>query len=421
MRDKTLTLDVWWADFAGHVAAIPDPRSARGVRHPFGATIALACAAMLSGRNTIAAIERWARDAPQTVLAAAGTRKVNGPFGTGFCPPGYDTFRRLIGVAVPEGVAALAAAARQLAFAPDDQVRIDGKRLRGAAPGKVKPLLVAAHDSAERALDQVLALDNDENAAARHLIDTLDAVTALISADALHCCVETAQVILDRDFDYLLCCKGNRPELFAQIDALPWAGIDNAWETSGSGHGRDETRTIKILAAGGAVRIDFPGVRQVARVRRWCRDRRTGKASHETVYYLTSRDFRALRPAEFAAAVRRHWGIEAWHWLRDMVFGEDASNLRSGFAPQNLASLRNLAIAVMKTVGGQGITALRDRIANHPYTLPLEILGLALIEQTFQPRRLCLCPGGPDGVPQRLAAATSPKVVPAAARACRCR
>ncbi|WP_051393471.1 ISAs1 family transposase, partial [Glycomyces arizonensis] len=393
MRDKTLTLDVWWTDFAGHVAQIPDPRSARGVRHPFGATIALACAAMLAGRNSIASIERWARDAPQAVLAAAGARNVNGPFGTRFYPPGYDTFRRLLGEAVPEGVASLAAAARQLAFAPDDQIRIDGKRLRGAAPGKIKPLLVAAHDSADRALGQVLALDNDEHAAARHLIDILGLETALISADALHWCAETAQVVIDRGFDYLLCCKGNRPELFAQINALPWAGIDNAWEARGSGHGRDETRTIKILAVGGAVRIGFPGAAQVARVRRWRRDRRTGESSHETVYYLTSRDFRALRPAEFAAAVRRHWGIEAWHWLRDMVFGEDASNLRSGFAPQNLASLRNLAIAVLKAVGGQCITALRDRIANHPYTLPLEILGLALIEQTFQPRRLCLRPG----------------------------
>ncbi|WP_162146004.1 ISAs1 family transposase [Glycomyces tenuis] len=276
-----------------------------------------------------------------------------------------------------------------MAFVPDDQVRIDGKRLCGAAPGKVKPLLVAAHDSADRALGQVMALDNDENAAARHLIDNLEVEMALISVDALHCCIETAQAILDRGFDYLLCCKGNRPELYAQVDALPWASLDNAWETRDSGHGRDETRTIKILAVGGAVRIDFPGAVQVARVRRWRHDRRTGQVSHETVYDLTSRDFRALRPAEFTAAVRSHWGIEAWHWLRDMVFGEDASILRSGFAPQNLASLRNLTTTVLKAIGGQGVTALRDRIANHPYTLPLETLGLAAIEQTFQPRRLC--------------------------------
>ena len=66
-----------------------------------------------------------------------------------------------------------------------------------------------------------------------------------------------------------------------------------------------------------------------------------------------------------------------------MVFSEDASQLRSGFAPQNLASLRNLAIAVLKAVGSQGITALRDRIANRPYELPLEILGIAKCEQIF--------------------------------------
>jgi hypothetical protein len=115
--------------------------------------------------------------------------------------------------------------------------------------------------------------------------------------------------VLARGFDYLLCCKGNRPELFAAVDALPWAAIDNAWETRETHHGRDETRTIKILAVGGAVRIDFPGVSQIARVRRWRRDRITGKVSHETVYYLTSRSVRALRPAEFAAAVRGHWGV----------------------------------------------------------------------------------------------------------------
>jgi hypothetical protein len=63
--------------------------------------------------------------------------------------------------------AVLAASAREPAAAPDDQVRFDGKRLRGAMPGKVKPLLVAATDSAGRALDQILAADSDDIGAAR--------------------------------------------------------------------------------------------------------------------------------------------------------------------------------------------------------------------------------------------------------------
>lgn len=47
------------------------------------------------------------------------------------------------------------------------------------------------------------------------------------------------------------------------------------------------------------------------------------------------------------------------------------------------------SLGVLKVIGGQGITALRDRIANRPYDLPLEILGIAKIEQTFQRRQLC--------------------------------
>ncbi|WP_155830191.1 hypothetical protein [Glycomyces tenuis] len=84
---------------------------------------------------------------------------------------------------------------------------------------------MAAHDSGDRALGKtLLATDDDENAATRRLIDTLDLASTLVSADAVHCCVETAQVVLDRGIDYLLCCKDNRPELFAAVDALPGEG-----------------------------------------------------------------------------------------------------------------------------------------------------------------------------------------------------
>jgi predicted transposase YbfD/YdcC len=144
--------------------------------------------------------------------------------------------------------------------------------------GKVKPLLVAAMDSRGLALEQVLAADGDELGAVRAMVTSLDLEGALVSADALHCCVETAKTVLAAGADYLFCVKGNRPELRAAIDALPWAELDNAWEDRESGHGRDETRTVKFLAAGGAVRLDFPGARQVARVRRWRRDNRVAFA-----------------------------------------------------------------------------------------------------------------------------------------------
>jgi hypothetical protein len=56
----------------GFLAAVPDPRAARGRRHPLVAILGLAAAAVLAGARSIAAIAEWAADAPQPVRAALG-------------------------------------------------------------------------------------------------------------------------------------------------------------------------------------------------------------------------------------------------------------------------------------------------------------------------------------------------------------
>jgi hypothetical protein len=47
-----------------YLAAVPDPRAARGRRHPLVAILAMAAAAVLAGARSIAAIAEWAADAP---------------------------------------------------------------------------------------------------------------------------------------------------------------------------------------------------------------------------------------------------------------------------------------------------------------------------------------------------------------------
>ena len=55
---------------------------------------------------------------------------------------------------------------------------------------------------------------------------------------------------------------------------------------------------------------------------------------------------------------RGHWGIEnRLHWVRDVVYGEDLSQVRSGSAPQLLAALRNLVIGVLRLSGVKNISA----------------------------------------------------------------
>jgi hypothetical protein len=57
-----------------YLAAVPDPRSARGRRHRLVTILAIAAAAVLAGARSIAAIAEWAVDAPQQVRAALGAR-----------------------------------------------------------------------------------------------------------------------------------------------------------------------------------------------------------------------------------------------------------------------------------------------------------------------------------------------------------
>ena len=68
---------------------------------------------------------------------------------------------------------------------------------------------------------------------------------------------------------------------------------------------------------------------------------------------------------------RGHWGIEnRSHYVRDVTFGEDASQIQKGHAPQILAGLRNGLIAAMRAEGVKNIAAaLRQNAFKVPHLL----------------------------------------------------
>ena len=116
--------------------------------------------------------------------------------------------------------------------------------------------------------------------------------------------------------------------------------------TQDKGHGRLETRTIETLTQFPPW-LTWPGVQQICRITR----QRTikGQTSIEIVLAITSLTRLHADAEKLLALFRRHWSIEnRLHYVRDVSMGEDACRVRSGYAPQLLAALRNLAIGLIR-------------------------------------------------------------------------
>lgn len=75
----------------------------------------------------------------------------------------------------------------------------------------------------------------------------------------------------------------------------------------------------------------------------------------EIAYGITSLDRSRAGPARIGVLARGHWEIESLHWVRDVTFAEDRSQVRSGHGPQVMASLRNLAVSLLRQAGHANI------------------------------------------------------------------
>jgi predicted transposase YbfD/YdcC len=71
-----------------------------------------------------------------------------------------------------------------------------------------------------------------------------------------------------------------------------------------------------------------------------------GLESTEKRYYISSLP---ADPKLFAYAARAHWGIEnSLHYILDVVFKEDRIKIRSGNSPENVNTIRKIALTLAK-------------------------------------------------------------------------
>jgi predicted transposase YbfD/YdcC len=196
------------------------------------------------------------------------------------------------------------------------------------------------------------------------LLDTLtgiDVAGVVITADALHTQRDHVTELHRRGAHWVLTVKDNQPGLRRQLAALPWREVETGHRQAETAHGRREIRSLKVVIT--AAGIEFPHARQAVQVIRRTRpvSARTGRKDRwriETVYAITDLAPHEARPDELAAWIRGHWQIEnGLHWVRDVTFAEDLSQIRTGGSPQVMASLRNLVISLHRLAGATNIAA----------------------------------------------------------------
>jgi predicted transposase YbfD/YdcC len=340
------------------LAQVPDPRKRRGRRHALAGLLAVGITAVIAGSRSFAAIGQWAADAGPEVLAVLGATRG---------PAEESTFRRafaLVSGDVLDRVTGAWLWTRAMQSGGRLVIAIDGKTVRGAKSKKGKaPHLVAALAHGIGAVLGQVAVDEKSNEipAVRELLKAFAGLAgAVITIDAMHTQHDTAQAILARQADYVMTVKANMPTLYRQLKKLPWAAVPSVSAVS-TDHGRRARRTIKAVLA--PAWIEFDGAAQVAQLRRTVT--RNGKKTAEVVYLITSD--RSAGPETLAAWIRGHWEIEnKLHWVRDVTYQEDKSLVRTGNAPRVMASLRSLAISILRLDGHTNIAAANRHHARDP-------------------------------------------------------
>ena len=362
---------------------IPDPRHARGIRHGVLAIMLLGACAVLTGARSFAAIAEYAHDTGRAILDLLGV---------GTVVPHASTIRRVLQDLDPHAVEAAMRtwALAQLADRPAPEgvpvreqrqvLALDGKTVRGAhlptgtsdGGGYRQPHLVSVLDQASGAiLGQVaVAEKGNEIAAFTTLLDELDLTDVLVTADAAHTNRNHADYLHEHGGHYLLTAKLNQPTLLRRLRALPWKQIGVAGRERGRGHGRVESRQISVVSLhpcpdlGGEF---FPQAAQAIKVVRRRRALGSKKWTTVTVYAITSLTALQADPTLLARWLRAHWAIEALHWVRDVSFDEDRSQVRTGNGPQIMAALRNLVITALRLAGVTNIAAALRHHARDPY------------------------------------------------------
>lgn len=275
--------------------------------------------------------------------------------------PSHDTFGRVFSLLDPRILKKcfhnwIAAIVKKI---NGEVIAIDGKTVRRSfanANKKSAIHIVSAWASESKiVLGQVKVNEkSNEITAIPELLEILDIKGCTITIDAMGTQKNIAEIIIDKESNYILALKDNHKTLcedvkliFKEPDKMADMNIEHDYhKTIDKDHGRVEIRecyttcNIDWLES----RNDWKGLKSIVMIKstRIVNE----ETSVESRFYITSLEANAKI---IMKSIRAHWGIEnSLHWVLDIAFREDECRIRKDNAPENFNILRHISLNLLK-------------------------------------------------------------------------
>lgn len=338
-----------------------DPRVERTRLHKLEDILVIALCAIICGAESFEEMEEFG-EAKQEWFSSF----LELPHGV----PSHDTFNRVLAAINPEKfLEVFMRWTQSLRHAVAEEiVAMDGKALRRALEAGESPKVIVSAWAASNGLvlgQRKVSEKSNEITAIPELLRSLELSGCIVTIDAMGTQKKIAQEIRESDADYVLALKANHEVAHQEIKSYLDEAIERQdpeldfYQEADKGHGRLEIRRSWQSEHIGwfADQAQWEGLRSVGVIESLREIR--GQVTTERRYYLSSTTRNAAR---LLRAVRSHWQVEnQLHWTLDVVFNEDQSRARSGYAAENLALLRRWSINLIKADPKRGKRSLKAR------------------------------------------------------------
>lgn len=390
MNNTTVALDIALPDvpFIADIQALyqkleslSDQRNRKGLRYELSVIALLALLAKFAGQNSIEEIAEWAKGHCCELVQLLGLSRPTMPHSA--------TLSRVLGDKLDcaeleellrEYFTSQLASTSQIPLPPRGSITIsiDGKTLRGtiASGHKHGVHLMAAYLPKQGVVVAQLEVGakTNEITAAPKLLKMVDLRGVVVAGDAMQAQRELSMQIVADGGDYLWLVKANQAGLLGEIQQLfeplciewgagfsqPPLQIEQAVQYD-QGHGRLEKRSIWVSSELAGYSY-WPHLSQVFKLEREWVEVGSDQLKREVRYGISSLPRQVADPVRLMQIAREEWGIEnSLHWVRDVTFREDESQLRRGKGPEVLAILNNVVLGTMRLALGSKCNIAKTR------------------------------------------------------------